>query len=271
LSCLCSILGELHSGGSLNGRGSSSRGSDRGGSGKGAQEGNSGEGSVAVVGSSDVLDSRGGNHGPGQQLSGGGDSGVGHGVGDDMGSGVGDLGHGIGGGGQSSVGVGDRGSDRGGSVGVGDRGGSVGVGDRGGSMGVLNRGDIGVLNRGNIGVLNRGSMSILNRGNIGVLNRGGMGVLNRGGMGVLNRGNMGVLNRGRGHNNGLADGVNKTVLVQVLREALKGQRAEALGGLDSIAKGRGQGAERDTLVDMGGGGSKGAGKDGRQDLQGMFR
>ena len=230
MSCLCSILGELHSGGSLSGRGSSSRGSDRGGSGEGAQEGNSGEGSVAVVGSSNVLDSRGGNNGPGQQLSGGGDTGVSHGVGDDMGSGVGELGHGVGGRGHGSMGVGDRGSDR---------GGSVGVGDRGGSMGVLNRGNIGVLNRG--------------------------------GMGVLNRGNMGVLNRGRGHNNGLADGVNKTVLVQVLREALKGQRAEALGGLDSIAKGRGQGAERDTLVDMGGGGSKGAGKDGRQDLQEMFR
>merc|ERR1719319_495931 len=84
-------------------------------------------------------------------------------------------------------------------------------------------------------------------------------------MSPLFRGNMGILNRGRGHNNSLADGVDKAILVQVLREALKGQRAEALGGLDSIAKGRGQGAERDTLVDMGGGGSKGAGKDGRQD------
>ena len=157
------------------------------------------------MGSSHVLDGRGGNHGLGQQLGGGGDRGVGDGVGDHLGGGVGDLGDSVGGGGHGGVGVGDRGSDRGGGVGVGDRG------------------------------------------------------------------DMGVLNRGRGHNNSLADGVNKAVLVEVLGEALEGQGAKALRGLDSISKGRGQGTDRDTLVDMGGGGSKGAGKDGGQDLQKLFR
>ena len=71
---------------------------------------------------------------------------------------------------------------------------------------------------------------------------------------------------GSGHNS-LADRVDKTILVQIFREALKGKGAEALGGLDCVSEGRSEGASWDTRVDMGGGGSKAAGKERRQDLQ----
>merc|ERR1719180_739295 len=65
--------------------------------------------------------------------------------------------------------------------------------------------------------------------------------------------------------NSLADGVDKTILVQVLGEALKRIGAEALWGLDCVSKGRSEGADWNTRVDMGGGGSKPAGKERRQD------
>merc|ERR1719234_573205 len=69
----------------------------------------------------------------------------------------------------------------------------------------------------------------------------------------------------RSSNNSLANGVNKSILVQVLGEALKSIRAKALWGLDCVSEGRGEGADWNTRVDMGGGGSKPAGKERRQD------
>ena len=76
-------------------------------------------------------------------------------------------------------------------------------------------------------------------------------------------GSCGVLHYGH---HGLADGVNEAVLVPVLGEALEGKGAKALGGLDGISEGRGEGTNRDTLVDMGGG-REGAGNKGRQNLE----
>merc|ERR1719468_1441710 len=45
---------------------------------------------------------------------------------------------------------------------------------------------------------------------------------------------------GEGSGNGLADGVNEPVLVQILRETVEGQRLETTGGSDSISEGGGQ-------------------------------
>merc|ERR1740129_194387 len=63
----------------------------------------------------------------------------------------------------------------------------------------------------------------------------------------------------------LADGVDESILVKVLGEALKSIGAEALWGLDCVSEGRSEGADWNTRVDMGGGGSKPAGKERRQD------
>ena len=71
---------------------------------------------------------------------------------------------------------------------------------------------------------------------------------------------------GSSHNS-LADGVNKAILVQVFGEALKSKGAKALGGLDCVSEGRSEGADWNTRVDMGGGGSKAAGNERRQDLK----
>merc|ERR1719476_639344 len=46
--------------------------------------------------------------------------------------------------------------------------------------------------------------------------------------------------KGDGSRDSLADGVNKPVLVQVLRESVKGDRLETTGGSDSISEGGGQ-------------------------------
>ena len=71
---------------------------------------------------------------------------------------------------------------------------------------------------------------------------------------------------GSSHNS-LTDGVDKAILVQIFRESLKGKGAKALGGLDGISEGRSEGANWNTRVNMGGGGSKAAGKERRQDLK----
>jgi hypothetical protein len=86
--------------------------------------------------------------------------------------------------------------------------------------------------------------------------------------GVVNvLGSNGVGDGGRSHDDSLTDGVDKAILVQVLGEALKGQRAVALGGRNSISEGGSQRADGDTLVDVSGGGREGAGKDGGQNLR----
>ena len=71
---------------------------------------------------------------------------------------------------------------------------------------------------------------------------------------------------GSSHNS-LADGINEAILVQVFGEALEGKGAKALGGLDGVSEGRSEGANWNTRVDMGGGGSKATGKERRQDLK----
>jgi len=236
---LAPLLDRLHSRGSsdLLNRGSSNSG-DRGGHGGHAERQ---EAVVEDLGH-ELLDRGGGvlDVGGGQVL--------------DLGGGqVLDLGHhGLGkqlGGGRHG-GVGDgMGVDLGHCVGVGDSGGSS-VGDsRGGGGGHSNLlGHVaGILH----GLVN-GSSSVLHS-----VMDGSRGVLH----GVLD-GSCGVLHHGH---NGLADGVNEAVLVQVLGEALEGEGAKALGGLDGISEGGGEGTNGDTLVDMGGG-REGAGDKGRQNL-----
>merc|ERR1719228_778917 len=65
----------------------------------------------------------------------------------------------------------------------------------------------------------------------------------------------------RSSDNSLADGVDKAILVQIFGESLKGKGAKTLGGLDCVSKSRSEGANWNTRVDMGGGGSKAAGKE----------
>ena len=60
---------------------------------------------------------------------------------------------------------------------------------------------------------------------------------------------------------------HKAILVEVLREALKGKGAKTLRGLDGISEGRGEWTHWNTRVDVGGGGSKATGKERRQDLK----
>ena len=60
---------------------------------------------------------------------------------------------------------------------------------------------------------------------------------------------------------------HKAILVEVLREALKGKGAKTLRGLDGISEGRGEGTHWNTRVDVGGGGSKATGKERGQDLK----
>merc|ERR1740123_2191007 len=97
-----------------------------------------------------------------------------------------------------------------------------------------------------------------------------------GGNGSPHGGNWGDTNIGSGDqvgnsvgngssHNSLADGVNESILVQVLGEALKSIGAKALWGLDCVSEGRSEGADWNTRVDMGGGGSKATGKERRQD------
>ena len=54
------------------------------------------------------------------------------------------------------------------------------------------------------------------------------------------------------------DGVNEAVLVEVLRESLKGEEAEALGGGHGVANGGGEGAGDSAGVDVGVEGGVGA-------------
>ena len=65
----------------------------------------------------------------------------------------------------------------------------------------------------------------------------------------------------------LADGVDEAVLVEVLREALQGKRAKALGGLDGVSEGRSEGSSREARVDVGGGSREADGEERGQDLE----
>merc|ERR1712115_532851 len=63
----------------------------------------------------------------------------------------------------------------------------------------------------------------------------------------------------------LADGVDESVLVEILREAFQGKRAKTLGGLDGVSEGRSEGSSREARVDMGGGSREADGEERRQD------
>ena len=79
--------------------------------------------------------------------------------------------------------------------------------------------------------------------------------------------NMGHSVGNRSSHNSLADGVDEAVLVEVLREALQGKRAKALGGLDGVSEGRSEGSSREARVDVGGGSREADGEERRQDLE----
>merc|ERR1719481_2035761 len=51
--------------------------------------------------------------------------------------------------------------------------------------------------------------------------------------------------------NGLADGVNKAILVNILRESLQGKGAEAIGSRDKVTKGCMHGSLGTAGVDVG--------------------
>merc|ERR1712088_1102633 len=84
-------------------------------------------------------------------------------------------------------------------------------------------------------------------------------VVGNGGNSSPHSSNWGNTNIGSSHNS-LADGINKAILVQIFGEALESKGAKALGGLDCVSEGRSEGANWNTRVDVGGGGSKAAGK-----------
>ena len=72
--------------------------------------------------------------------------------------------------------------------------------------------------------------------------------------------------------NGLANGINETILVQILGEAFKSIRAKSLGGGDEVAEGCGEGSGGSSgvkmdLVDGSGGGSQARGDKGKNNLK----
>merc|ERR1719219_1877982 len=101
-----------------------------------------------------------------------------------------------------------------------------------------------------------------------VVGNGGNSSLHGSNWGNTNIGSRNQMGNGVGNgssHNSLADRVNKTILVQIFGEALECKGAKALGGLDCVSKGRSEGANWNTRVDMGGGGSEAAGKERGQD------
>merc|ERR1712088_408249 len=107
-------------------------------------------------------------------------------------------------------------------------------------------------------------------GHWGSLHLHGLCGLNSSNWGNTNIGSRNQVGYGVGNgssHNSLADGINKAILVQIFGEALESKGAKALGGLDCVSEGRSEGANWNTRVDVGGGGSKAAGKERGQDLK----
>ena len=65
-----------------------------------------------------------------------------------------------------------------------------------------------------------------------------------------------ILDRGGGildnwlDSNGLANGINKSILVEILRKSLKGQRSVSVGSGHEVSNSWGQGSRGTTLVDV---------------------
>ena len=102
----------------------------------------------------------------------------------------------------------------------------------------------------------------------GVVGDNGGGGVGHGGSGVNNGGGGGVGDNGGGvddGHDGLADGVNVAVLVDVLGEPLEGQGSQPAAGGDEVSEGGGEGAGGGTGVDVRvGGGGEDAAQDGTQ-------
>ena len=136
-----------------------------------------------------------------------------------------------------------------GVVGDGSRGGSV-IGDRreGGDLDLLNLGGL------NLDLLDGGDGQSVGEGRGGIMDGGGGGSIGHGGSGG------GHVHRGSGSNDGsdVTDGVDETILVDVLREAFKSQGPEAVLGGDKVTSKDGvNGAGH--LSGGGGGGGSGEG------------
>ena len=127
----------------------------------------------------------------------------------------------------------------------------LGDGVDGGGNGVVDVGGGGVVDGGEGGGLN------LNLGGLSGDNGGGGN--HRGGVGgVVDEGSGGVAdNRG---GDGLADGINESVLVDVLGEPLKGDGPQATAGGDEIAEGGGEGTGGEAGGQVGVGGRGGQGR-----------